>query len=341
MATAGATDPGVVASLVHEADGSPVREYGFVTVPDFQTVMIPVLRQLRDGQEHASKEIIAALAIEFGLSDDDLAERIPSGYLTTWQSRVHWANTHLYQSRAIARSRRGVYSITDRGRQLLAQHPDRIVLKDLEQFKEFRDFRARGRAKPANPLDTTETSSTAPEPAAEVEAPDLRAAAAAEEANAAVESDLLRHLNEQPPVFLERAVLDLLVEHGSAGAKGRQLHLGKSGDEGFDGVIYQDKLGLDRVYVQAKRYRSGKRVGRPDLQGFVGALQYAQASRGVFITTSRYTNDARTYASHLQQRVILVDGDELAHLMVEHGVGVQTKHTFVLREIDEDYFAAE
>jgi len=255
---------------------------------------------------------------------------------------VHWANTHLYQARAITRSRRGVYSITDRGRQLLGQHPDRIVLKDLEQFKEFRDFRARGRAKPADSKEPTETSAPmGPEPAVEVEAPDLRAAAAAEEANAAVQSDLLRHLNEQPPEFLERAVLDLLVAMGYAGAKGRQLHLGKSGDEGFDGVIYQDKLGLDRVYIQAKRYRSGKAVGRPDLQGFVGALQYAQASRGVFITTSRYTNDARTYASHLQQRVILIDGDELAHLMVDHGVGVQTKHTFVLREIDEDYFAAE
>ena len=319
-----------------------MRQDGFVSVPDFQTVMVPVLRHLQDGQEHQSKEIIAALALEFGLSDDDLAERIPSGYLTTWQSRVHWANTHLYQARAITRSRRGVYSITDRGRQLLGQHPDRIVLKDLEQFKEFRDFRARGRAKPADSKEPTETSAPmGPEPAVEVEAPDLRAAAAAEEANAAVQSDLLRHLNEQPPEFLERAVLDLLVAMGYAGAKGRQLHLGKSGDEGFDGVIYQDKLGLDRVYIQAKRYRSGKAVGRPDLQGFVGALQYAQASRGVFITTSRYTNDARTYASHLQQRVILIDGDELAHLMVDHGVGVQTKHTFVLREIDEDYFAAE
>lgn len=314
-----------------------------VSVPDFQTVMVPVLRHLEDGQEHQSKEIIAALAVEFGLSDDDLAERIPSGYLTTWQSRVHWANTHLYQARAIARTRRGVYSITDRGRQLLAHHPDRIVLKDLEQFKEFRDFRARGRAKTAASKDTTQTVEAPADSATalEVEAPDLRAAAAAEEANAAVESDLLRHLNEQPPEFLERAVLDLLVAMGYAGAKGRQLHLGKSGDEGFDGVIYQDKLGLDRVYIQAKRYRSGKAVGRPDLQGFVGALQYAQASRGVFITTSRYTNDARTYASHLQQRVILIDGDELAHLMVDHGVGVQTKHTFVLREIDEDYFAVE
>lgn len=279
--------------------------------------MVPVLRHLLDGYEHPSKEIIAALALEFGLSDADLAERIPSGYLTTWQSRVHWANTHLCQARAIARPRRGVHSITDRGRQLLAQHPDRIVLKDLEQFKEFRDFRARSRrARPADPQEPIEIPTSSPAEPVEVEAPDVRAAAAAQEANAAVESDLLQLLNDQAPDFLERAVLDLLVAMGYAGAKGRQLHLGKTGDEGFDGVIYQDKLGLDRVYIQAKRYRSGKRIGRPDLQGFVGALQYAQASRGVFITTSSYTNDARTYASHLQQRVILIDGDELAHLMV-------------------------
>lgn len=170
------------------------------------------------------------------------------------------------------------------------------------------------------------------------ETPYDRVAAAAHEANTAVAAELLLRINEQPPAFLEKVVLDLLVAMGYAGAMGKQQHLGKSGDEGIDGAIYQDRLGLERIYVQAKRYASGRVVGRPDIQGFIGALQGAQSSRGVFITTSRFSNEARTFLNFVPQRVILLDGDEMTQLMVEHGVGVQTFDTVTLRKIDEDFF---
>jgi restriction system protein len=296
---------------------------------------------LLDGREHQVRELAASLATERGLTAEELAQMVPSGKMTVWRSRVHWATQYLYQARAISRSRRGVFAITDRGRQLLAQHPDRVGNEHLEQFEEFRDFKNRSRAdgprRPQN--DAAPTTSNEPVPGETSSAtPYERIAAAAAEANAAVAAELLQRINEQPPEFLERVVLDLLVAMGYAGALGKQEHLGRSGDEGIDGVLDQDALGLDRIYIQAKRYASGRTVGRPDIQGFVGALHGAQASRGVFITTSRFSPEARTYTAVVPQRLVLIDGDQLARLMVAHGVGVQTEQTINLKKIDEDFF---
>lgn len=307
-------------------------------IPDFQTLMVPVLRQLQDGQSHSSREIRDNLATQLGLTDAELVERIPSGRVTTWYSRVAWAVQHLYQARAIARTGRGVYSIADRGRTLLAEHPDRIVISHLEQFEEFREFRARSHTATATNIETTTPTIPLVDDQSVIDPPYIRARAAANEADAEVASDLLLRINQQPPDFLERVVLQLLVAMGYAGAMGNEHHLGKSGDEGIDGVIDQDALGLDRIYIQAKRYASGRTVGRPEIQSFVGALHGARAQRGVFITTSRFSAEARTYLNYAPQRIVLLDGDELTRLMVKHGVGVQTEETIILSKVDEDFF---
>lgn len=312
-----------------------------MTIPDYQTLMAPVLRELADGTERATRDLAAALAPVFSLTDEELAQSLPSGQ-SLWRSRVQWATQYLYQARAIVRPRRGVFTITDRGRALLAAHPERVGNEHLEEFEEFRDFKNRSRGETTTPTYRTRTAPM-PVPAAGPSessgaTPYDRIASAAAEANAAVAAELLQRINEQPPEFLERVVLDLLVAMGYAGALGKQEHLGRSGDEGIDGVLDQDALGLDRIYIQAKRYASGRTVGRPDIQGFVGALHGAQASRGVFITTSRFSPEARAYTAVVPQRLVLIDGDQLARLMVTHGVGVQTEQTITLKKIDEDFF---
>lgn len=230
-----------------------------MTLPDYQTLMAPFLRELADGQTHPVRGISDTLAAGLGLAANELAELLPSGKMTVWRSRVHWASQYLYQAGAIARQRRGVFTITDRGRRLLAEHPDRVGNDDLMQFEEFRDFKHRARSAQR----TAEPIQADAEPALQWASPQDRLESAVSEANATVAAELLRRINEQQPAFLERVVLDLLVALGYAGAMGGAEQLGRSGDEGVDGVLREDALGLDRIYVQAKRYGSGRPVGRP------------------------------------------------------------------------------
>ncbi len=295
--------------------------------------MAPFLRALSDGQPHRSADVAEVLAGELGITAEELARLLPSGKMTVWRSRVHWAAQYLSQAGAITRVQRGVFVLSERGRTLLAEHPSGVSTADLLAFPEFVDFVNRGKR--------TGSSAVVPAAATPQEAtPQERVEAAAAEVNAAVAAELLQRINGELPAFLEKVVLDLLLAMGYAGALGRAEHLGGVGDEGVDGVIRQDALGLDRIYVQAKRYASGRVVGRPEIQAFVGALQGAQASRGVFITTSRFSSDGVQYADRVAQRVVLLDGEELTRLMVEHGVGVQTTETYAIRRVDEDFFEA-
>lgn len=214
----------------------------------------------------------------------------------------------------------------------------------LDQFEEFRDFRTRAKVTPER-QDSTQApkpqlvpSAAASTPTAPQGAPRETITAAVEENNAAVAADLLTRVREQDPAFLENLVLKVLTAMGYGGAAGSAERLGRSGDEGLDGVIKQDPLGLDRIYLQAKRYAADRTVGRPDIQGFVGALHGAQADRGVFITTSRFSPDAYSYAEKVAARVILIDGADLAALLVKHNIGAQESETFVLKRVDEDFF---
>jgi restriction system protein len=291
--------------------------------------MAPILGILADGREHSLADLRAAVASRLALTEDDLRAKIPSG-TSLFASRMHWGVTYLYQAGLLSRPKRGVVCVTDRGRNVAADHPDRVDIRMLSEFPEFIEFTSRSR----RPRHTAGS-----ELAGDVEAtPREAVSAAVDEANAAVAAEVLDRVRQHEPAFLERLVLSVLTAMGYGGAAGEAEHLGKSGDEGLDGVIRQDPLGLDRIYVQAKRYGAARAVGRPEIQEFVGALHGAQADRGIFITTSRFTPEAVTYADRVAARIILIDGQALSALMVQHNVGVQDQHTYVIKRIDEDFF---
>jgi len=309
-----------------------------VPVPDYQTLMAPTLTALQDGEPRTAAQVREYVTQKIGLAPADLAERIPSGGRVL-DNRVHWALTYMAQAGLLRRPRRGIVQITDRGQDVLRQHPDRVDNDVLVTFEEFRDFKTRARAG-QTPADVGVTAAVQPalRPPAQEATPREAITTAVEENNTAVAADLLTRIHERDPIFLERLVLNLLTAMGYGGAAGSAQHLGGSGDGGLDGVIRQDPLGLDRIYVQAKRYAPERAVGRPDIQGFVGALHGAQADRGVFITTSRFSHDAHEYADKVAARVILIDGAALARLLVQHNIGVQDHETFVLKRLDEDFF---
>lgn len=304
-----------------------------MAIPNYQAFMAPVLHVLGDGQPRPLKEVRELVAVRQGISDEDRSAHIKSG-VSLFESRVNWAVTYLAQAGLLTRPRRAIQQITDRGRQVLQEYPDRVDNNILEQFPEFQDFKSRARAT-SQPSETQATADPSPNV---TQPPRETITAAVEENNAAVAADVLSRVQEQDPAFLENLVLKVLTAMGYSGAAGSAERLGRTGDEGLDGVIKQDRLGLDRIYVQAKRYASDRTVGRPDIQGFVGALHGAQADRGVFITTSKFSADAYSYAEKVNARVVLIDGVMLANLMVEHNIGAEDAESFVLKRLDEDFF---
>jgi len=304
-----------------------------MAVPDFQSLMRPLLAALEDGEDRAIGSIRATLAAKFELGQEDLDERIPSGRVTTFQNRVGWAATYLYRTKLIERPKRATYRITERGRETLDTHPERVDLKVLSVFPEFEEFR---QAKaPAAGDDTG-----AARPPADEHTPEERIDGAYRELSAALAGDLLDRVFEQSPGFFEKLVLDVLQAMGYGGSRDDAAQrLGRSGDEGVDGVIREDRLGLDLIYVQAKRWTNV--VGRPEIQRFFGALHGRRATKGVFITTSGFSREALDYADGVSPRVILVDGKELAQLMIEHDVGVTVNRKYEIKRLDLDYFALD
>lgn len=298
-------------------------------VPDYQSLMAPALHALGDGGDHSLAELRVVVGKQLALTEDDLSARIPSG-TSLLASRLHWAVTYLYQAGLVSRPKRGVVRITDRGRKVAVDHPDRVDNRVLADFPEFIEFTSRSRTPKQSGESNLDAEDAAP--------PREAVSAAVDEANAAVAAEILDRVRQREPAFLERLVLSLLTAMGYGGVAGAAEHLGKVGDEGLDGVIRQDALGLDRIYIQAKRYSAARPVGRPEIQEFVGALHGAQADRGVFITTSRFTPDAIAYADRVAARVVLIDGQTLSGLMVSHNVGVQDQQTYVIKRVDEDFF---
>lgn len=300
-------------------------------IPDFQTLMRPILELHDDGAEHVRKDRNDQLAIRFGLSAEEREVLLPSGRQPLFDNRIAWAITHLFHAGLLERPRRGVTRITDRGCQVLRDHGERVDMSVLKQFEEYRLFRS-GTKSEQEP-EASPVSVGTPEESIDDAHSQLRSALA---------EDLLAKLHASSPSFFEQVVIDVLVAMGYGGSR-REAgeRLGRPGDEGFDGVIREDSLGLDAIYVQAKRWRADRAVGRPDIQGFLGALQGAQASKGVFITTSRFADGVESYATSVTPRVVLVDGRRLAELMIDHGVGVTTRQTYELKRIDEDYFTDE
>ncbi|MFI2350357.1 restriction endonuclease [Streptomyces sp. NPDC019443] len=300
-----------------------------MAVPKFHQFMLPILRHLGDGEPRHWRELREKCVAEFGLSDEDRVEATPGGRQRL-DNRVLWANTYLFQAGLVHRPRRGQVQISDRGQKVLHERPLMIDLDYLARFPEYQEFRNRTRQQDGD------------EPAADAEVseqvtPLESMSAAVAQSTAALQGEILRRVLAQPPEFLEHLVLKLLTAMGYGGQAGAVEHRGRSHDGGIDGIIRQDPLGIDRVYLQAKRYTETA-VGRPSVQAFVGALHGVQADRGVFITTSTFSPEAREYVERIPNRIILIDGARLAELMVLYDVGVQVEQTFTLKRIDEDFF---
>jgi restriction system protein len=300
-----------------------------MSIPGFQTVMLPLLALAGDRQQHTLSEAVDALATQFGLSDDERKERLSSGRQPKFDNRVGWARTYLKKAGLLEYTARGRFRITERGVEVLQEEPSQIDIKLLDRFPEFVEFRAT-KARADEEEDVREGQLT-PQELLESSYRGLRSQLAQE---------LLERVRACDPGFFEKLVVDLLVAMGYGGSRsdaGRAI--GGSGDGGIDGIIKEDKLGLDAVYVQAKRWKDT--VGRPVVQGFAGSLQGVKARKGVLITASRFSPGARDFADRLDRRIVLIDGEELAELMIDHGVGVSEVETYVLKSIDLDYFEGE
>jgi restriction system protein len=298
--------------------------------------MRPLLELLGDGGDHATRDTYEQLADRLRLSATDREELIPSGTQRLLANRVGWAKTYLLKAGLVGSPRRGLIRITDRGRQAVAT-TDRIDSRYLRRFPEFLEFQ---RGSGVEDERTAEQPQSAPQAPAVETTPEELMEAGYRQLQNLLASDLLERVKVSPPTFFERLVVELLVKMGYGGSladAGRAI--GRSGDEGIDGIIKEDRLGLDVIYVQAKRWE--RTVGRPDIQQFAGALQGQRARKGVFITTSGFSSEARDYAGRIETRIILIDGIELARLMIAHGVGVTPVAVYELKRVDSDYFADE
>ena len=306
-----------------------------MTIPDFQAIMLPLLQYASDGKEHSLRDAITYLADIFNLIDEERKELLASGQQAVFDNRVGWARTYLKKADLLVSPKRGYFQITDKGKDVLIQNPGEINIKFLNQFPGFIEFKTT--KKDNDKLDSEiteiiEISETTPQESIEFGYQKIRKE---------LELELLNRVKSCSPDFFERLVVDLLVRMGYGGSRrdaGRAI--GKSGDGGIDGIIKEDKLGLDIVYIQAKRWDNTV-VGRPEIQKFVGALHGQRARKGVFITTSRFSQEAREYVSIIDSKIVLIDGQELAQLMIDNHVGVSTVSIYEIKKIDSDYFTDE
>lgn len=306
-----------------------------VAIPDYQTLMLPVLK-CAAGAETRVAEIEDKIAAEFNLTSEERTEFLPSGRQSILHNRIHWAKFYLAKAGLLVSPRRGWFKASEAGLELVSSKPARIDVKLLLKYPTFREFYRRD----ANGNDETETSpSHAPLPTTSI-TPEEQIEQIHLAVKGALRADLLERILQNSAVFFEALIVDLLVAMGYGGShREAARQLGRTGDGGVDGVIDEDRLGLDRVYVQAKRYGKGNCVGRPEVQGFVGSLVGLGATKGVFVTTSTFSQNAVDYARHLAQRVILIDGERLTELMIEHNVGVRLTRAVEFKRIDEDFFS--
>ncbi|MGA7795257.1 MAG: winged helix-turn-helix domain-containing protein [Candidatus Acidiferrales bacterium] len=300
-------------------------------IPDYQTLMRPVLECASSGEVRIS-DVVEQLANKFGLTADERAALLPSGKQTTFANRVHWAKSYLKQAGLVEITRRGQFKITDKGRAALADKAANINTSYLEQFEDFQSFRGRVHDAETDAPKTTDL----PEPSS---TPDEALRRAHSAITGALSADLLDRVQKAPPAFFERLIVDLLLAMGYGGTSeeaGRAL--GQSGDDGVDGVIDQDPLGVDQIYVQAKRYSEGNNIGAGAMRDFFGALSLKKAQKGIFVTTSAFSPAAVQTARDLGSRIVLIDGLQLTKLMIRYNVGCRDEEVLHLKKIDEDFF---
>ncbi len=307
-----------------------------MTIPPYQELMLPMLRLVAEG--HATiADCESHLRRQFSISDDEAAALLPSGKQTYLSNRAHWARSYLSQAGLVEAVKRGSYRISTLGKQLLATNPAAINNETLRQFPKFMEFVSRSQPKSLDP-NAIALQPTAPK----FDTPDDLIANAHSQIENALVTDLLEAVQALSPTRFEQLIVDLLLAMGYGGGdQSMGERIGKSGDGGIDGIINEDALGLDAVYIQAKRYAPDNKVGRPALQAFVGSLTGEGANKGVFVTTSDFSKEARDYLTRVQHRIVLINGDRLARLMIAHEVGVRARKTYVLRSVDEDYFITD
>ncbi|MBP2133644.1 restriction system protein [Methanomicrobium sp. W14] len=302
-------------------------------VPSYEEFMLPFLRLLEDKDVHTVKDIREKLAEYFRLSDSDKAELLPSGRVLVYRSRIGWAKTYLKKALLIDNSVRGKVQITKRGLIVLKKNPEKIDSQFLLQFHEFREF---------TKADETRKIVSENETTLNPETPEDRITQGYQEFRNSLASDLLEQIMQMSPEFFEKLVVDLLVAMGYGGSRsdaGRVV--GKSGDDGVDGIIKEDKLGLEEIYIQAKHWNEGNVVGSADVRNFIGSLTLRGAKKGVFITTSRFSKRAVELSEHPNTKIVLIDGSKLVDLMIEYNLGVSTYEKYIIKKIDTDYFSED
>jgi len=303
-----------------------------MSVPDFQSFMLPLLKFSADGNDHDHREAAEALALHFKVSDADRREMLPSGRQTRFDNRIAWSVVYLRKAGFLENPKRGRFRITERGQEILRSNPDRIDKKFLQEHgsPEFQEF-----SRPSHQSENHEESNNDT-----VRTPREVMEAGYWELRRDLAQDLLNRIKSCSPRFFEQLVVDLLVKMGYGGSrKDAGEAVGQSGDGGIDGIIKEDKLGLDAIYIQAKRWDGT--VGRPLVQAFAGSLEGHRARKGVMITSSQFSPDAKDYVTRIEKKIILIDGEELAQLMIDFGVGVADEASYVVRRLDIDYFDEE
>lgn len=304
-------------------------------IPDYQSIMLPMLRLVSDKKEHKYRDLIENLATEFKVTDEERKELLASGLQAIFDNRVGWAKTYLKKAGLLDSPKRATFVITQLGLDTLKKNPDRVDAKYLRQFPAFLEFQNASRNDNNN-----EEEVTTQEPSDQT--PEENLDKAYQRIRKSLASELLNKVVELSPTFFERLVVELLVKMGYGGSiKDAGKAIGKSGDEGIDGTIKEDKLGLDIIYVQAKRWKPGNVVGRPELHKFVGALAGQGAKKGIFITTSNFTKEALDYTPKNETKIVLIDGEQLAQLMIDYNLGCTTQQIYELKKIDSDYFGEE
>lgn len=314
-------------------------------IRDYQLLMLPVLKALADGLEAPLSKIRAHVAASEKLTEQELSQRVPSGQQTILNNRISWALHRLEKAELVKRARRGVYQLTAEGDLLLKEEPEKVNNVFLRthysayaEWLRLYEQRYQQRQKHEGTSQTVPTQPQVPDS----ETPEEQLERAAEGLRITLESEILSLVRSSSPEFLEYVIVDLLVAMGYGGGDAAKSRVtGRSGDGGIDGTIREDALGLDEVYVQAKKYAEGSNVGEGDLRNFAGAIDAAGTSKGVFVTTAGFTRSARDYIARSPKRIILIDGEELARLMVQHGVGVRTRDHYEIKRVDEDYFDQE
>lgn len=312
-----------------------------MAIPDFQTIMLPLMKLLGDGQEHSLSEVVEKLSASFGLSEQEVKQLLPSGQ-RIFYNRVMWARVYLFKAGLLATPSRGNYKITDEGINVLKQSPVRIDMKFLEHFEGYLVFK---RTKNVKSLpDTEKIQELGKELSQKSElTPDEVFSGAYSEIRGKLVQELLSRVKECSPFFFERLVVGLLVKMGYGNFtpedSGNARVTSPTNDAGIDGIIPQDKLGLDTVYIQAKKWENV--VGRPEVHKFVGALEGVRARKGIFLTTSTFSEGAKNFVKNIDKKVVLIDGERLAELMIDNDVGVTLALSYQIKKIDSDYFTDE